>query len=94
MNIDILNTTLEVSENPGLDVIDPRFMDITTLVESGEYLEAAAKAEEIFAEEIYDIRITGYLLYGFFSNRALVPCLSSWGVWQTFLRKTGRHWGR
>ena len=50
MNIDILNTTLEVSENPGLDVIDPRFMDITTLAENGEYLEAAAKAEEIFAE--------------------------------------------
>ena len=24
MNVDILNTTLEVSENPGLDMIDPR----------------------------------------------------------------------
>jgi hypothetical protein len=83
MNIDILNTTLEVSEDPGLDVIDPRFMDITTLVESGEYLEAAAKAEEIFAEEIYDIRITGYLLYGFFLEQgvgampAILGCLAN-----------------
>ena len=71
MNIDILNTTLAVSENPGLDVIDPRFMDITTLVENGEYLGAAAKAEEIFAEEIYDIRITGYFLYGFFLEQGV-----------------------
>jgi len=83
MNIDILKTTLEVSENPGLDVIDPRFMDITTLVENGEYLEAAAKAEEIFAEEIYDIRITGYLLYGFFLEQgvgampAILGCLAN-----------------
>ena len=71
MNIDILNTTLEASENPGLDVLDPRFMDITTLVENGEYLEAAVKAEEIFAEEIYDIRLTGYFLYGFFLEQGV-----------------------
>jgi hypothetical protein len=71
MNIDIFNTTLKVSENPGLDVLDPRFMDITTLVENGEYLEAAAKAEEIFAEEIYDIRLAGYFLYGFFLEQGL-----------------------
>ena len=64
-------------------MIDPRFMDITTLVESGEYLEAAAKAEEIFAEEIYDIRITGYLLYGFFLEQgvgampAILGCLAN-----------------
>jgi hypothetical protein len=83
MNIDILNTTLEVSENPGLDVLDQRFMDITTLVENGEYLEAAAKAEEIFAEEIYDIRLTGYFLYGFFLEQgvgampAILGCLAN-----------------
>jgi len=71
MNIDILNTTLEASENPGLDVLDPRFMDITTLVENGEYLEAAVKAEEIFAEEIYDIRLAGYFLYGFFLEQGV-----------------------
>jgi hypothetical protein len=71
MNIDILNTTLTASENPGLDVLDPRFMDITTLVENGEYLEAAAKSEEIFAEEIYDIRLSGYFLYGFFLEQGV-----------------------
>jgi hypothetical protein len=71
MNVDILNTTLEVSENPGLDMIDPRFMDITTLVENGEYEEAATQAEGILAEGAYDIRITGYFLYGVFLEQGL-----------------------
>lgn len=66
MNIDLLNETLEVTENPGLETIDPRFGDITTLVENGEYLGAAAQAQEILEEGVYDIRITGYLLYGHF----------------------------
>ncbi|MGD8435765.1 MAG: type VI secretion system protein IglI family protein [Syntrophobacterales bacterium] len=71
MNVDILNTTLEVSENPGLDMIDPRFMDITTLVENGDYEEAATQAEQILAEGAYDIRITGYFLYGVFLEQGL-----------------------
>jgi hypothetical protein len=71
MNIELLNTTLEVTENPGLDMIDPRFMDITTLVESGEYLEAATQAEGILAEGAYDIRITGFFLYGVFLEQGL-----------------------
>ena len=82
MNVDILNTTLEVSENPGLDMIDPRFMDITTLVENGEYLEAATQAEGILAEGAYDIRITGFFLYGVFLDHgvggltAILQCLT------------------
>ncbi len=71
MNIELLNTTLEVTENPGLDMIDPRFMDITTLVENGEYLEAATQAERILEEGAYDIRITGFFLYGVFLEQGL-----------------------
>lgn len=71
MNIDILNTTLEVTENPGLDIIDPRLMDITGLVENGEYEEAATQAEEILEEGAYDIRITGFFLYGVFLEEGL-----------------------
>lgn len=66
MNIDIINTTLEVTENPGLDTLDPRFGDITTLVENGDYPGAAAQAQEILEEGAYDIRITGFFLYGHF----------------------------
>jgi hypothetical protein len=71
MDIEILNTTLEVTEEPGLDLIDPRFMDITTLVENGEYLEAATQVEEILQEGIYDIRLIGFFLYGVFLEQGL-----------------------
>lgn len=83
MNIDILNTTLEVSENPGMDMIDPRLLDITGLVENGEYEEAAIQAEQILQEGAYDIRITGYFLYGFFLEQgvggmpAVLGCLAN-----------------
>ena len=82
MNIELLNTTLEVTENPGLDVIDPRLLDITTLVENGEYLEAATQAELILEEGAYDIRITGFFLYGVFLEQgvggltAILQCLT------------------
>lgn len=71
MNIDLLNTTLEVAENPGLDMIDPRLLDITSLVENGEYEEAATQAEQILEEGAYDIRITGFFLYGVFLEQGL-----------------------
>jgi hypothetical protein len=83
MNIDILNTTLEVTENPGLDIIDPRLMDITGLVENAEYMEAAVQAEEVLEEGVYDLRIAGYFLYGVFLEQgvgamaAILGCLAN-----------------
>jgi hypothetical protein len=83
MNIDLLTNTLEVTENPGLDTLDPRFMDIAGLVESGDYLGAATQAEEILEEGVYDIRIIGYFLYGAFLEQgvgavtAILGCMTS-----------------
>jgi len=71
MNIDLLTNTLEVTENPGLDTLDPRFMDIASLIESGDYLGAATQAEEILEEGVYDIRIAGYFLYGVFLEQGV-----------------------
>jgi hypothetical protein len=71
MNIELLQGTLEVSEKPGLETIDPRFSDIAALVQGGNYKEAAAKSKTILAEKIYDIRIIGYFLYGHFIERGL-----------------------
>ena len=57
-------------------------MDITTLVENGEYLEAATQAEGILEEGAYDIRITGFFLYGVFLEQgvggltAILQCLT------------------
>lgn len=75
MNIELIQGTLEVSESPGLDTTDPRFSDIATLVQEGNYEEAAAGAEAILAEKIYDIRVIGYFLYGHFAEQG-VPALT------------------
>jgi len=69
MNIELLTDTLEISESPGLDTFDPRFNDIATMVQQADYMGAAAEAEKIFQEKIYDIRIIGYFLYGIFIDQ-------------------------
>ena len=74
MNIELLQGALEISEKPGLETIDPRFTDIATLVQGGNYVEAAAKSEAILAEKNYDVRIIGYFLYGHFIEQGLPAC--------------------
>ena len=71
MNIELLQGTLEVTENPGLETIDPRLSDIATLMQDGKYEEAAAQSEAILEEQIYDIRIIGYFLYGHFIDQGV-----------------------
>jgi hypothetical protein len=75
MNFELIRGPLEVNENPGLETTDPRFSDIATLVQEGNYGEAAAGAEAILTEKIYDIRIIGYFFYGHFVERG-IPALA------------------
>jgi hypothetical protein len=75
MNFELIRGPLEVSETPGLETTDPRFSDIATLVQEGNYEEAAAGAEALLSEKIYDIRIIGYFFYGHFVERG-IPALS------------------
>jgi hypothetical protein len=63
MNIDLLNTTFEVSESPGLQTFDERLGDITTLAQEGKYDEVVPQIEAVFAEKIYDIRVIGYYCF-------------------------------
>ena len=71
MNIDLIRGTLATSDSPGLSPIDPRFNDIATLIQEGHYAEASAGAEEVLKEEIYDIRIMGYFVYGIFLEKGV-----------------------
>ncbi|MCG8472692.1 MAG: hypothetical protein MI742_12690 [Desulfobacterales bacterium] len=71
MNIERITGTLTVTDSPGLATVDPRFTDIATLVQDGKYEEAAARADEVLGEEIYDIRIIGYFAYGFFLEKGI-----------------------
>ncbi len=69
MELDILKEKLEVTENPGLDPFDTRLIDIATLVQNGNYEAAALQSEEVLKEQIYDIRVIGYFLYGVFLEK-------------------------
>ncbi len=71
MNIELLQASLKEDTDPGLATFDPRFSDIITLTQEARYEDAATKAEEIIALEIYDIRIIGYFLYGHFLEQGV-----------------------
>lgn len=75
MKIELLQGSLPVTENPGLDSSDPRFDEIATLVQGGQYAEAAKLSETILAEGIYDIRLMCYFLYGYWLELDLLSLL-------------------
>lgn len=66
MNSDLLHREMPASEHPGLEITDPRLTDIASLAQNGEYLQAAEASQEVLAEEIVDIRLLGFFLYGLF----------------------------
>jgi len=72
MNIELLQGTLRVVKTPGLKSTDPRFDIISTLVVEGNYIEAAEKSENIIVDEIYDIRLICYFLYGYWLEQGLI----------------------
>lgn len=68
MDLELLNTKFKVSKDPGLDTLDSRFSDIAGMVQEGNFSNAAVQAQKILQDEIYDIRIICYYLYGFFDE--------------------------
>ena len=70
-DIALLKKTLTPGETLGLDTLDPRFQEIASLAEQGEFMQSADKTEEVLREDIYDIRLIGYYLYGCFLKDGL-----------------------
>ncbi len=68
MDLELLNNAFPVRKNPGLDTLDPRFVDLAGMVQEGKFSTAALEARKIIEEEIYDVRIITYFLYGFFDE--------------------------
>ncbi|EFI34720.1 conserved hypothetical protein [Desulfonatronospira thiodismutans ASO3-1] len=64
MQIELIQKNLEEVENPGLETTDPRLMEISGLAQSGDYHGAAASAEALLQEDIYDVRLLGFFIYG------------------------------
>ncbi len=85
MDISLLQGQLEIKENRGLEPFDTRFIDIATLVQNGNYEVAAIQAEEVLKEQIYDIRIIGYFLYGIFLEEGIKALKDIFDVFTSLL---------
>ena len=71
MRIDLLQRSLPITENPGIESKDPRFDEVATLVQDGKYIEAAVQCESILLTGVYDIRLICYFLYGYWLEQGL-----------------------
>jgi hypothetical protein len=74
LDLSLVTKPLTPTENPGLDTLDPRFQEIATLVEAGEFQKAAEQTQALLQEGIVDIRVISYFLYGVFVEQQ-IPAL-------------------
>ncbi len=89
MNIEILNRTIEPAENPGLETTDSRLLDIITLAHNGDYQGSATQAQAVFEEDIFDIRIVGFFLYGIYLETDIGAL---YDIFQTLIRLFQDNW--
>jgi hypothetical protein len=66
MNIDVLKVSFPVLPNPGLDTLDPRWAEVSGLVQAGQFSDAARASEALLRDQVHDIRLVGYLCFGHF----------------------------
>ncbi len=64
MDTNLLLKTFPTNDNPGLSLVDPRFSEIGSMIQNGDYSKASALAESIISEDVFDIRIICYFLFG------------------------------
>lgn len=75
MDLSMLNQPLEIAEKPGLETTDPRLDEIATLAQDGDYPGAAAAAQSVLEEGIYDVRVLGFFFYGVFLEQGIAGLL-------------------
>lgn len=75
MNITLLHNEFKNIDLSGFNSTDPRFDEISTLVQSGNFTEAARLSEVIISSGIYDIRLICYFLHGYWIENGLVSLI-------------------
>ncbi|MCG8637864.1 MAG: type VI secretion system ImpA family N-terminal domain-containing protein [Desulfobacterales bacterium] len=89
MDKTLLLKNFVVQENPGLALTDPRFNELSTHIQSGDYKEVANLAETIISEDIYDIRVICYFLYGVFLEHGAAGLKE---IFQSILNVFNENW--
>ena len=70
MSILLLQGNLPVTDNPGLESVDPRYDGIVSYVQEENFILAITLIEELFEENIFDIRMICYYLYGYWLDNS------------------------
>lgn len=76
LDLKILEGTLDIAENPGMDTLDPRFQDLAAVVESEDFAKVGTQCEALLGEKIYDIRVLCYYLAAVVVEQG-IPCFAS-----------------
>ncbi len=71
MSILLFQGILPITDNPGIDSIDPRYDAIVSYVQDDNFIAAMTLIDELFAEEVFDIRMISYYLYGYWLDNGL-----------------------
>ena len=72
MYVSLLLRDFPLSDPPGMSLSDPRFSEMVTLIQNGDYPKATALARSIISDDIFDIRIICYFLFGVFVEHGTV----------------------
>ena len=68
MNTDLLLNNITAQDEPGLTAFDPRLTGVAEQIQQVQFEEAAIASQAIIEEEVYDIRIISYYIYGIFNE--------------------------
>ena len=66
MDLSVLHNTFPVADEPGLDTFDSRLSEVSDLVMGGEFVAAADAIEAMLFEDVCDLRLLGYFVFGAF----------------------------
>lgn len=86
LDLNLINGTLNIIENPGLDTLDPRFQDLAASVQNDDFTTLGTQAEDLFREDIFDIRIIGYYFYALFLEKGIEAIDDTFSILISILR--------
>lgn len=89
MNVEILNKEFPKADPPGIDSLDPRWAEVSGLAQNGDFEECARQSLSLLEQDIWDIRLIGYLCYGAFASDG-VAALG--GVFKALANVLGPNW--
>jgi hypothetical protein len=87
--LEILEQPFPAGENAGIETLDPRWGEISSLVQAGSFTDAAKQSEALLSSGVIDTRLIGYLCFGVFLDEG-VPKLGR--ILDALAKTLGERW--